>query len=224
MEKAHQFNRRIEFTIISAKLTETKSAGSGAAGLYGECPEDAAKYICQQILLDTNGRFTFLDYMHLNGKRFNYGAWQQNGDTITLNSDPAPIIQCVYADLPPKEIQIRVIDSSGIGRSPEVYINGIDQLIELKEKTGTAKFPYELIRLLIIRTPLNYFILNFAPGELNNLSKITITLKSDPTTSLVFKDEKWLYRDKALYQVRDLSDTAEAPPMFIKTSLENKRF
>lgn len=195
--------------------------GQNLSGLYGECDNGFGKYACQQVLLDTNGRFEYYDYLHLNGKKINKGEWTQSGDTVILNSDNKPRI--VYEKDSSRDITISVIDTSGYSHFGRVFINADTIAVGLDDSNRVTIPGREIYKLTVAIFP-NTYVLNFTPAELDSVSKITIYVQVDFTATTIFKDEKWLVSNNTLLHTRLRTGEFDKERGFKRTALRNKKF
>lgn len=217
----HKLKSSVAITL--ATIISTLVSGQTAAGLYGECDRDMAKYMCQQILLDSTGHFEYYDYLHLNGKKINYGTWIQKNDTIILNSTPQPKIVYHKSERRSDSITIRIIDTSAYAPSGSIFINADTIGIGFTD-SNAIKIPYQNIEKIFIRFWPNYFVLNFSPAELGNVDSITIYIQRDFRFSFVFKDEKWLISGDKLLHSRLPNGEFDKERGYTRTQMKNKRF
>lgn len=175
------------------------------------------------MLLDTNGQFQYYDYLHLNGKKINKGHWTQSGDTVILNSDGSPKIVYEKGNVNYGKITICVIDTSGYSHFGRVFIN-LDTIAMGLDDSNCVIIPCRQINKLIVDIFPNYFILNFAPNELDSVSKITIYSQVDWLVTTIFKDEKWLVSINKLLHTRLPNGEFDKEKGFKRTDFKNKKF
>jgi hypothetical protein len=214
--------RRFLFLLICLFSIDL-SFGQSLSGLYGECDDGFGKYACQQVLLDTDGHFEFYDYLHLNGKKINKGLWTQNGDTVVLNSYDKPAITFEKNNGSDHKITICVVDSSGWTLGG-IFVN-LDTVAYGFDQSKCTVIPNRYIEKLSFRAfPNTFYELNFDSGEIENISKIIIYIKTDFNSTTIFRNEKWLVSNGKLLHTRLKTGEFDRQRGFDKTKLRNKKF
>jgi len=176
--------------------TSTEILGQNVSGrLFGKCDSDYSNYVCQQILLNDNNTFSFYSLLHLSGWTITNGSWNQNGDTITLNSAHRPYDITYKGNSLTDSIVICVLDS----QIPiDHAIVKIDSSYYYTDTFGIVKYPRQQLDTMYIHYfPLTTRAIVVDKNKLNDTISVSLNLYNSDMP--FFENEKWLLRNKKLY-------------------------